>query len=232
VADLAARIEVEKLSTELGVEDGRLGFLAESDPADIRALGRMVRTTVAERNAPRMHRIGGLTGKVPPTVAGKIAQHAFGPQLSARVASVIDPEDATRLVRHLPAEFLAKVAACLDPERVEPLVRALPDDLHVDVGRQVLAHGEYAALGRLVAVVSADVSVRVVEDATPDDLLRVALYADDPTHLEPVIERLSDERLTAIVAAAEELDPEARALLESRVSPATRDRIAEVSEAH
>jgi hypothetical protein len=228
VADLAARIELEKLEAALGgVDDDRLAFLRTNDPDEIRSLTRMVRTAVAERNAGRGQRIAGLTGMVPTSVASKVAQHAFGPRLSARVAAVIEPADAAKLAGHLPAPFLAQVAACLDPERVEGLIRGLPDELLVEVGRQILAHGEHAALGRLVAIVSTEVATRVVENASAEELLHVALYADDPAQLEPVIDELTDERLDGVLTAAEQLDPEARELLESRVSSATRDRLTE-----
>lgn len=227
MADLAARIEVEKLASALGVTDDRLTFLTSSDPDEIRSLTRLVRTAIAERSASRVQRIAGLTGMVPTSVASRVAQHAFGPRLSARVAGVITPADAVKLAGHLPAPFLAQVAARLDPERVEGLIRGLPDELLVDVGRQILADGEHAALGRLVAVVSTEVATRVVEQASAEELLRVALYADDPTQLESVIDELSDERLQGVLDAARQLDPEARELLESRVSPLTRDRLTE-----
>ncbi|MFC5731278.1 MULTISPECIES: hypothetical protein [Nocardioides] len=227
MADLAARIEVEKLTAALGVTGDELMFLTASSPDEIRSLTGAVRTAIAERNAGRVQRVAGLTGMVPTSIASKVAQHAFGPRLSARVAAVIEPADAAKLAGHLPAPFLAQVAARLDPERVEGLIRGLPDQLLVDVGRQILADGEHAALGRLVAVVSTEVATRVVENATADELLRVALYADDPAQLEAVIDELSDERLQGVLTAAEQLDPDARGLLESRVSPATRDRLTE-----
>lgn len=226
MTDLAARIELDKLAEALRVPDGRLDFLGATGADEIRTIRQLIATAIAERNAPRLHRVAGLTGKVPTALAAKIARSAFGARLSAGIAGSIPPADAAKLAGALPAGFLAEVAVALNPERVEGVITSLPDPLLVEVGREILAAGEHAALGRLVAVVSTEVALQVVAEASAEELLRIALYADAPERLEPVIDGLTDERLLGVHAAAGAFDPEAQDLLLSRVSARTRDRLA------
>ncbi|WP_435769216.1 hypothetical protein [Nocardioides sp. SYSU DS0651] len=230
MGDLEVRIEIAKLSAELGVGDDRLDFLWRSSPAEVRALRDLARDAVAARNAERVERLGSLTKMAPTGVAAKVAQHAFGPALSARVAGAVAPADAVRLASHLPPAFLAELAVSLEPSRVGPIVERLPDELLVDIGRRLLAAGEHAALARLVAVVSPALAARVVADATGEQLLQIALFADDPALIESVAERLTDEQLGGILSAADEHDPEAATLLLGRMSARTRKRITALAE--
>ena len=230
MGDLEVRIEIAKLSADLGVPEDDLAFLRRRDAEAVRALRDLVRTSVADRNAERVERLGSLTKLAPTGVAAKVAQHAFGPALSARVAGSVAPADAVRLASHLPPAFLAELSAWLEPTRVAPIVERLPDELLVDIGRRLLAAGQYGALARLVAVVSPALAARVVEPATGEQLLQIALFADDPTLIESVAERLSDEQLSGIVAAAEDYDPDAPALLLGRLSGRTRERLTALSD--
>ena len=151
-----------------------------------------------------MTRLAALSRMLPVPLTAKIAQLALGPMLSARVAAVLDPREATRLAGHLDVGFLTRLAVSLDPSRVAGIVRGLPDDLVVEVGRRLLAAGEHLTLGRFVAIVAPELALQVVEGASGHDLLQVALFTDEPDALEAIVRRLPDERLGAVVRAADE----------------------------
>ncbi|UUZ61475.1 hypothetical protein [Nocardioides sp. B-3] len=98
--------------------------------------------------------------------------------------------------------FLTKLAVSLDPKRAEPILRALPRALVVDVGRRLLARGEHITPGRFVSVVSVAAAPGVVEGAQGSDLLKVALYTEEPAALEAIVQRLDDDALRSALEAA------------------------------
>lgn len=206
MGDLATRLEITKLARELGVPEDGLAFLADRTPADVKELRAAAAHAVFSRNEERVKRLAALSRMLPVPLTAKIAEHALGPMLSARVAAALDPREAVRLAGHLTPAFLARLAVSLDPARVAPIVQSLPDDLVVDVGRRLLDAGEHLPLGRFVAVVSPAVALRVVDGAAGHDLLQVALFTDEPAALEAIVGALPDARLAEIVRAAADDD--------------------------
>lgn len=202
MGDLLSRIEVTKLARELAVPETELMFLSASSPAELRELRRMTSSALFARNEDRVKLLAALSRMLPVSVTAKIAELALGPMLSARVAGVLDPREATRLASHLPARFLAALSPSLDPSRVAPIVRGLPEQLVVEVGRLLLSSGEHLTLARFVPVVESDVAMKVVSAATGADLLQVALYCDEPASLDGIAQRLSDDLLAEIIRAA------------------------------
>ena len=206
MGDLLSRIEIVKLSREMQVDGASLEFLAESSPEELRALRATVSDAIFARSEERVTRLAALSRLLPQALTAKVAELALGPMLSARVTAALDPREAARLAGHLDPAFLAKLAVSLDPKRVAPIVRGLPDALVVDVGRRLLAQGEHLVLGRFVAVVHVDVAMGVVGGAHPDDLLQVALFTEEPTALDAIVQRLDDAVLAEVIRAACEAD--------------------------
>ncbi len=202
MSDLATRVEITKLAGDLYVEEGDLAFLRGSSPGDVRALREAASSARFARNEPRLQRIRRLSGMLPVPVTAKIAELVFGPLLCARVAAVLPPADAVKLASVLKPAFLTQVAMSLDPKRAEPILRALPESLVIDVGRRLLAQGEHITLGRFVSVVSVDAALGVVEGAAGSDLLKVALYTEEPAALEAIVQRLDDDALRSALDAA------------------------------
>lgn len=225
MADLRSSLEVTKLAQELGTAPEELSFLTASSPEELRDLRAAVSEALVSRHAELATRLAGLSRLLPVPVTAKIAEHALGPVLSARIAGALEPKDAAKLATHVDRDFLARLSAHVDPRRVAPLVAALPDAVVVDTGQRMLAAGEYVALSRFIAVVDADLALRVVGDATPAQLLQVALYADQPVALEGIVSRLSDEQIAGIVAATDDDTRDAAVAQLSSLSEETRSRV-------
>jgi len=202
VGDLLSRIEVTKLARELDVPETDLLFLAGSSQAELRELRQITSTALFARNEDRVRLLAALSRILPVPMTAKIAELALGPMLSARVAGVLDPREATRLASHLNAGFLASLAPALDPSRVEPIIRGLPDQLVVEVGRLLLKQGEHLTLSRFVSVVDINIAMGVVAGANGRDLLQVALYCDEPAALDSIAQRIPDAMLADIIKAA------------------------------
>ncbi|HEY0887982.1 MAG TPA: hypothetical protein VGE38_00045 [Nocardioides sp.] len=206
MGDLLSRLEIVKLAREVQVPEADLEFLVASDPTEIRQLRAQVSDALFARHEDRVTRLASLSRLLPVPMTAKIAELALGPMLSARVAAALDPREAARLAGHLDAGFLTTLAVSLDPKRVAAIVRGIDDKLVVDVGRRLLAKGEYLVLSRFVSVVDTDVALAVVASATPDALLQVALFTDEPAALDSIVARLSDETLADIIRAAADAD--------------------------
>lgn len=226
MGDLASRIEVTKLATELRADEHDLQFLVSRTPQDLRRLRGHVAEALFTRHEDRVVRLASLSKLLPVPVTAKIAELALGAMLSARVAGVLDGRDAAKLAGHLDPKFLTEVSVSLDPKRVAPIVTALPDALVIDVGRRLLAKDEHVVLARFVSVVDVSLALAVVESGTAEDLLKVALFTDDTAALDAIVQHLPDEMLAEILRAADKTDSwDAAVNLVASLSPDSIARI-------
>lgn len=226
MGDLQTRIEITKLAHEIGVPEHELAFLVDSEPEHLRDLRSAATAAIFARNESRVKLLASVSRTLPAAVSAKIAQHALGPLLSARVAAALEPKDAAKLAKQLDGSFLAELASSLDPNRTAPILRLLPDDLLVSVGRRILVSGDYPTLGRLISVVPAGVAVQIAAGGSALDVLQVALYADDKTATDAIVRTLSDAVLRqVVVAATEEELYEAAVSLLLTLSPESSARV-------
>lgn len=226
MADLHSRIEVRKLAAVLDVDEAELGYLAMSSPGELRRLRRVTAEALQQRHEARIRVLASLSGMLPVGAAAKIAETALGAALSARVAGVMEPEAAAKLAGHLSPAFLAELAVKLDAGRVDPIVGLLPEATVLDVAHRLLAAGELITLARFVAVVDAETAVGVAQEATGAELLWLMLYTEDDAALSVLAERLPEEALAQMVAAASDED-ERVAVAEhlGRLDPEVRERV-------
>ena len=225
MSTLLTRLEVTKLADELGTAEEPLAFLGEVDLEHLRSLRTAITHARFARHERRLARLAGLTKIAPAGLAAKIAEHALGPEVCARVATLIDPADAAKLTRHLHPEFLTDVSVSLDPERSEAVITSLPDSLIVDVGRRLLTRGEHLTLARFVSAYPVSLALAVLEGATPDELLTLGMFAEDHQALDAIVAEFSDDRVTSIIEAADASDRQEDAIaMLSFVSPTTRHR--------
>lgn len=198
----ASRVEVHKLSHELGVPHDSLDYL-EVLPADELAILRHgVSRAVFAANEHRLKPLGALARRVPAPLAAKIAKGALGPLLCARVAGVMDPRTAIPLAGHLDPDFLAQVTLSLNPARSAAIIQGLDDELVVEVGKRLLDSGDHMVLARFITVVDEAVVLRLVELADGPQLLEVALYADDHARVDELLQVIPEPKLAAVVEAA------------------------------
>lgn len=222
---LMARIELQKLSAALDIDESKLGYLADLDADELRELRDMVTGALYSRHESRFGRMAAVAKLVPAAINAKASQ-LVGPALSAQVAGALDAQHAVKLAKAMRPEFLADVATHLDPSRVTAIVQALPDSVVVPVGRTLLERGAYLTLGRFTSVVDPETALKVTEDADGSELLSLALYTEDRPAIDAIVTRLDDVRLRlAMAAAARSGDyDEALALMEV-LTPPNRARV-------
>ena len=203
MSTLLTRLEVTKLADELGTAEEPLAFLGEASVDDLRALRALITHARFARHERRLARLAGLTKMAPAALAAKIAEHALGAEVSARVATMIDPADAGKLTKHLSPEFLTDVSVSLDPERAEAVITSLPESLIVQVGQRLMARGEHLTLARFVSVYSVDVALKVLEGVSGDDLLTMGMFAEDADQLDAIVAELPDAMVASVIESAE-----------------------------
>ena len=231
MANVLRQLEINKLARILTVDPASLNLLMASEPDDIREIRTIVTERLFSLHGARVGALAQLSKKVPASISAKMAEAAFGPVLSARIAGALDPADAAKMSALLSPVFLAEVSRDVDPARVASIIKLLPDDLIIKVGRILLSEDDTIALARFVASVSPAVVSAVLEGADGVELLELALYVDDRAALDSVIAEFSDERLAAVLAATkgfrgatDEEMAEATVALVAALTPATRAR--------
>lgn len=231
VADLRTRIELRKLAGLLDVDEAELAYLDASSVEDLRALRRVTADALFGRLEARVKLLASFSGRLPASVTAKIAQAAMGPALSARVAGVLEPATAARLAVSLSPEFLTDLATELDPSRVAPIVALLPDEVVLDVARRLIAAGRLDVVAGFVPIVDPTVIDRVAAETDAEDLLHIALYAEDDAAVDAFATRLDDGQLAALLrAAADSGEYDTATVVLGELSPANRDRL--LAQAH
>lgn len=209
MTDLLQEVELVKLAHDLDAEVDHLAYLRALSDTELAQLRRAVNHALFAPHEPRFARLAGLGRHVPHAISARGAQLVLGPRVAARAAGVTDPALAVRLVEHMSVRFLAEMTPYIDPARVAGIVARLPEDVVVATGERLVAAKEYIPLGRFVAHVALETSLKVVRAAPPADLLRVAIFTDDREALDRIIAAVEEKVLAdvlATAAAADDLD--------------------------
>jgi hypothetical protein len=220
------RVELLRLARVLNVEPDALDFLDGAAADDLRAFRTAVMDRLLERREEQFRRAAALADRVPVALAAKLAQHAVGPVLSARIAALHAPERAAELARRLPPDFLADVAVHLDLRRVAPLLERIAPETMAASGEHLRERGEWMVLAAFVGHVREEVLREQIGDFDGEALLRTGYLIEDDARLDELLARVDDARLDEVLAAAGRhgLWPEAIAL-SGRVGDEQRARI-------
>jgi hypothetical protein len=203
---LQARAEVEKLAQALNADPDDLGDLDAADPRDIRALRHTITDSLYEADRDHFARVAAVAKAVPVSMAAKLAEHALGPLLAARVAGLVDTDLACNLARRLPPDFIAQIAVQLDPRQATAILGCLPADLVAAGARELDERGEHVAMSMFVGHLSDGALHTTIEVLSDEALLTVGFLIEAPERLDDVFAQLPDERIEAIIALAAEQD--------------------------
>ena len=203
MSGLRARAELQRLSAELACGPADLAFLAALDAAALRQLRGSLERALDERYRPVFRRIEAASRNLPAPLVAKLASSCFGPLVLGRTATELSPDRARRILPHVPVATMARCAPYMDPDRGQHVIRALPDDLLVPVARHVVADGDHAAMGRLLAALPGEVVPSVVPLLTDGHaLVLVAFHCEDDHALARIVDHLDPAQVTAAGEAA------------------------------
>lgn len=199
---LQARAEVLKLARLLSRDPDDLAYLERLPVDDLRRLGDGVTGALFDAHDGSLRRLAAASRVLPSGLTAAIAQRAFGPLLSARLAGLLDADRAIDVARRLPPPFLADVAGELDPRRASELIAGLSPELIAQVTGELAARGDHVTMGRFTSPLGDEAvaaAVSAMDDAT---VLRVAFVLEDKRQLGRLLATLPDGRVDGIVAAA------------------------------
>ena len=233
MSDLVTRAEVIKLARTLDVAGVQCRPLESLGAEDLRRLRQHMSAVLFNGDRQRFRRLAEIVRIVPPAVAATIAERAFGPLITARVAGLVPVPKAVEIIKYVGVMFLADAVVELDPRTAPDLIRAAPTQTEVDVGLEVLERGDHVTVGRFVDFVT-DETIRAIVDRIRDDeqLLRVAFYVEVPEQLDRLFSLLPQDRKRGIarsaVAGSTELRLASLSLL-SRVSDTLRTELGDLA---
>lgn len=228
--ELKSHAEVIKLTRLIGEPPERLAYLERLPPGDLRVLRELATDVQYESDSEHFGRIAFASTLLPVSLTAAIARKAFGPLLCARIAGVLDTEQAIALADRMPADFLADLAVELDPRRASEIIAGMPPEQIAEVAEMLTARGEHVTMGRFVGHMTdeaIEACLVVIDEPT---LLRMSYVLEGDDALERVITLMSPAHLRRAIRAATDHDlwPEALDLL-GRVSPSLAGRLGDLA---
>lgn len=218
MVDPLARAEISKLAAQLGVDSDELDGFEELGAADLRSLREAIDARWLDRFRGGLETIVIGAKFLPPGVAAKIAEHAFGPFLSAQVAGLLPPRKAAEIAAKTPPSFLADIPRYVNPAKVSPILAHVPPNTLRAAVKEVLARKDYLGIATFADQVSPEL-IRVVVEAMDSDeqLLGTGQFIESAETVNHLIAVLSDERVRSAarttVTGATELRVQGVALL-------------------
>ena len=227
---LENRAEIVKLARLLGRRPDELDYLGEVPSADVRGLRDQVTEVLFESGAGSLGRLAAASRLLPVGLVATLAQRAFGPMLSARIAGLLEPDRAVQMAARLPTGFLAEIAVELDPRRAHEVIARIPPVQIAAVTGELVRRREYVTMGRFVGHLEPAAIAAAVESMHAEALLRIAFVLEHKERFAELIELLPDPRLEQVIdtAAAEDLWPEALDLL-ANLGDEQRRRVIELA---
>lgn len=212
---LEARAEVLKLARLLRREPATLSFLEGLAAADIAEFREQVTELLFSSHDAVFARLAAASRLLPVALVAALGQRAFGPVLSARIVSRLDPGRAVDVAERLPLAFLGDVAVELDPRRASELIARMPASQIAEITLELVRRREFVTMGRFVAHLSPEALSLTTEAIDEESLLRIAFVLESKATLSQLVSLLPPERLDRIMdaAAAGELWGEALDLL-------------------
>ena len=198
--------EILKLARLLEVAPADLAYLEAVDAESLRALREQATEHLFAADRRHLQSLAAAATKLPGALVAKMAQHVFGPLLSARVAGLLETAHAIDLAKHLPPPFLAEIGIHIDPRHVVDVLASMPPERVVTIAQELAARNEHVAMGRFVGHMPDGAIVAAIEVLADADLLRTAFVIEGDGALERVLALLPRDRLAGALCAAVEED--------------------------
>jgi hypothetical protein len=187
---LDTEAEVLKLARLLQCDPERLSYLERVPAQDIHALREQVTEMLFTAHDGILRRLATASRLLPVGVVASIGQRAFGPMLSARIASLLEPQRAVEIAAWLPTDFLADVAVELDPRRARDVLAGMPTGQLAAVTRELARRGEYVTMGSFVGHLGDEALAAAIETLDDRSRQQTALVVEDRQRLDEIVELL------------------------------------------
>lgn len=206
-ANIATHAALVKLSRVLGADRADVAFLTAVDLATLRELRELCAARLHDADAERLQAVAASGRLLPVGIAASIGQRFFGPTLVARLIGLFEPERGANYARHVSTDFMADVAVLADPSVISRVAEHLELATLQEITKVLVARDDVVTLshfvGPLPASTIADILAAVDDHAT---VVRIALYVEDLSALDPIVACLSDERLGDVILAVRDAE--------------------------
>jgi hypothetical protein len=197
--------EVEKIARLLRTDAAELSYLDEVEDAALRELHDQIIDRLFSSGQGLFDKLAAASRIVPSALAASLSEKAFGPLITARMASTVDPSAATAVAKRLSPEFLADVAVEMDPRRAPGVIAELPEDVILSACGVLAEREEWVTMGRFVAHLDTRVLLATMGMLDDDALVRTAVVTDDFDHIAEVLQELPGDRVEELFRRLEEL---------------------------
>ena len=131
-----------------------------------------------------------------------LVTRVLGPQRCARMAPHMRSDDLLALTLRLPPAFTARVATHLHPRLISTTLRAMPDQLHLEIGRALMAIPDYLTTARFADHLTENqIRAFIVSLNDPEGIVSIAPHLEDPQRVITVARRFSDAYLLRLLRA-------------------------------
>ena len=199
---LENRAEIAKLARLLGRDPDQLAYLAAVPAADVRELREHITETLFSAGAGPLGRLAAASRLLPVGLVATMAERVFGPVLSARIATLIEPDRAVQMAAKLPTPFVAEIACELDPRRAHEVIARIPAQQVADVSRVLVERSEFVTMGRFVGHLDPAATKAAVGVMDDHCLLQVGFVLERKESFRDVFDLLSDGRLRSVIETA------------------------------
>jgi hypothetical protein len=207
--------EILKLARLLHCQPERLSYLENVPSLEVRELREQVTDMLFSAHVKTLEKLAAASKLLPVAVTALIAERAFGPILTGRMAGLIEPARALAIAERLSAQFLAETACELDPRRTSEVIAGISPEQITEIAQVLVARNDYVTMGQAVGQLSREALQSALEVLGDQDLLRAAFVMDAKHRLPELAELLGSERLIGLIDVAEAagLEDEATDLL-------------------
>ncbi|MBA0127917.1 hypothetical protein H0B56_20415 [Haloechinothrix sp. YIM 98757] len=201
--DLATRAELTKLARALDTTEDCVAFLGSLEAAEIHELREAASAAMHDRHRELYQSIAKASTLLPPALCVRIAERAFPPMITSKVAAEIGTDRVGEFAKRLSVGYMADVCVSIDPRKVRELISQVPVERATEVARELVDREEYVTLGRMIDAATERLVRAAVAVITSDvALLWIAFYAESEAHLTSAVRALPAERIRSVVHTA------------------------------
>ncbi len=199
---LERQAEILKLARLLRRDPATLDYLEQVPAGDIGALREQITDVLFAEGDKALRRLAAASRVLPAPLIATIAQRAFGPLLSARMAGILEPGRAADVAERLPVDFLADVALELDPRRTSDVVARIPAAKVAAITSVLVRREEYVMMGRFVGCLGDEALTASLEAMDDTALLQVAFVLEAKENLDHLLDLVGTDRLESAIDSA------------------------------
>lgn len=198
--DREVQAEILKLARLLELDPAKLSYLKRTPPGELRSFRGQVTERLFAAHEAAFRRLAAASRILPVSLVASLAQHAFGPILSARLAGLLEPDRADQVGASLPTPFIADIAIELDPRRASHVIARIPPQRIFEITTELARRREYVTMGRFVGQLTDAALASALEALDDEALVQTLFVMEDPLDMDRLARVTDRERIDRLAA--------------------------------